>query len=445
MCGDWRVLGRIDSGGNGDVYYCHGLDDAEAAIKILKRDRDRRGDRMPRFRNEIHFLEERRNYPGVLPMLDHALPDDPAEPSWYVMPVATPLLKALGDTPEFSRVVDAIGHIAHTLARLAAEGVGHRDIKPANLFQLNGEWVIGDFGLVKYPEQEPLTKHGQALGPYDFMAPEMRRDADTASPGPADVYSLAKTLWSVATGVRHPPPGELRRDRHSLRLSSRVDNRRAALLESLLERCTSHEPIERPTMREVAEELIHWAAPPTIPVQVDLSGYAERVKRLREANLVTSEETEHERLARLYNEANMRVHADLCRPLMATVEKTALRNIGSPPKPIDFGPPDDYGRGGSMPCWGIDTIISPWLAAIVGVAHRTRPAEDLSDLGVWVIIAVMTEDSQHNYLDEFEHFRAGSLHFDQVVAQLAAKINSELPGIIQEFLTACGKIGIPRR
>jgi serine/threonine-protein kinase len=187
MCGGWRVLGRIDGGGNGDVYRCQGRDGTEAAIKILKRDRDRRGDRMPRFRNEIHFLEERRDYPGVLPMLDHALPYDPAEPSWYAMPLATPLLEALGEAPEFSRVVDAIGHIADTLARLAAERVGHRDIKPANLFQLNGEWVIGDFGLVKYPEQERVTRHGQALGPYDFMAPEMRRDADTASPEPADV------------------------------------------------------------------------------------------------------------------------------------------------------------------------------------------------------------------------------------------------------------------
>ena len=75
--------------------------------------------------------------------------------------------RALGEAPEFARVVDAIGHIANTLARLAAEGVadpdlgqGHRDIKPENLFQLNGEWVIGDFGLVKYPtpEKKRVTK-----------------------------------------------------------------------------------------------------------------------------------------------------------------------------------------------------------------------------------------------------------------------------------------------
>jgi len=48
MCGDWRVLDRIGGGGNGDVYRCKGQDGAEAAIKVLKRGRDRRHDRMPR-------------------------------------------------------------------------------------------------------------------------------------------------------------------------------------------------------------------------------------------------------------------------------------------------------------------------------------------------------------------------------------------------------------
>jgi serine/threonine protein kinase len=92
-------------------------------------------------------------------------------------------------SPELSAVVTAIGRIAQTLASLAAGGVAHRDIKPDNLFQLNGEWVIGDFGLVKYPEQEQVTQQGQPLGPYYFMAPEMRRDADTTDGELADVYS----------------------------------------------------------------------------------------------------------------------------------------------------------------------------------------------------------------------------------------------------------------
>lgn len=108
------------------------------------------------------------------------------------MPIAVPLLDALGGTPEFPQVVQAVEHIARTLADLAADGVSHRDIKPDNLFQLNGEWAVGDFGLVKYPERESATRHGRRLGPLYFMAPEMRQNADTANAELADVYSLAK-------------------------------------------------------------------------------------------------------------------------------------------------------------------------------------------------------------------------------------------------------------
>ena len=110
-------------------------------------------------------------------------------------------------------MVAAIAEIAGTLATLAAEGVGHRDIKPDNLFRLGDQWVIGDFRLVTYPEKNPMTEHGRKLGPVDYMAPEMRQDADTAAPGPADVWALAKTLWVLlaCSPSRFPGPiGPLR-------------------------------------------------------------------------------------------------------------------------------------------------------------------------------------------------------------------------------------------
>ncbi|MGH3898244.1 MAG: protein kinase domain-containing protein, partial [Pseudonocardiaceae bacterium] len=199
MYGDWRILNKIGSGGNGDVYRCKGADGTEAAIKVLRRDRDRHRDRIVRFCNEVRFLISHGCRPGVVPLLDHALPDDPTEPSWYVMPMAVPLLNALGATPEFSQVVQAVEHIARTLAALAAEGVSHRDIKPDNLFQLNGEWAVGDFGLVRYPEHESATRHGRPLGPRYFMAPEMRRNADTAN---AELKQAG--LSPILSGPRSP-------------------------------------------------------------------------------------------------------------------------------------------------------------------------------------------------------------------------------------------------
>jgi hypothetical protein len=451
MCGNWRILNKISGGGNGEVYRCQGPDGTQAAIKILKRGRDRRGDRMPRFRTEIRFLIDRGDYPGVLPMLDYALPEDPDEPSWYVMPLAIPLLEALGDAPPLSSVIDAIGDIADTLARLAAEGIeGHRDIKPDNLFQLDGQWMIGDFGLVKYPEQRTATRQGRPLGPVDFMAPEMRRNADTANAQPADVYSLAKTLWAVAASERYPPPGELRSDRDRLRLSSRVADRRAILLDRLIEDCTSDDPTARPAMQDLATELALWSAPTSVPVQADLSAYAKEAARLREANLAPGEtnpgpgETIQERRARLFSEAEMRARSDLTLPLQAALKKAGLHNMGSVPENFTAWPGGAYGGSTTMPCFGIDTLASPLLIAAIGVLRKRTEPEGTTNLLLSAMLATVTEHAQHTYFQQLEPFRAGSTQLDHAITRLSTKINTELPAIIAHYLTTCRKEGIPR-
>jgi serine/threonine protein kinase len=91
------------------------------------------------------------------------------------MPVATPIREALGSDPEPGVVVAAIGEIAATLASLAAEGVAHRDIKPDNLFELGARWVIGDFGLVTYPERTPAPSTAASLGQSTTWPPRCAR------------------------------------------------------------------------------------------------------------------------------------------------------------------------------------------------------------------------------------------------------------------------------
>jgi serine/threonine protein kinase len=180
---------------------------------------------------------------------------------------------------------------------------------------------------VKYPEQELVTRQGRPLGPYYFMAPEMRRDADTADGELADVYSLAKTLWAVAASRPDPPPGELRTDRPGLRLSSHVISAHARSLDSLLERCTAHDPADRPTMQVLAEELSWWSDSESITMRLDLSGYADEVRRVREANVVVREESKDQRLNRLYNEALSRVHSALMPLLSTAMEQAGCRML----------------------------------------------------------------------------------------------------------------------
>jgi serine/threonine protein kinase len=122
------------------------------------------------------------------------------------MPVATPIANALAEAP-LETIVAALAKIAATLARLAGRAVGHRDIKPGNLYEFHGRWLIGDFGLVAAPDLEALRRSGKPLGPAHYTAYEMILDPVNADPLPADVYSFAKMLFVLATGLAYPPEG----------------------------------------------------------------------------------------------------------------------------------------------------------------------------------------------------------------------------------------------
>lgn len=263
--GQWVVTGqeRLGGGGNGQVWRVETTYGQSGAIKILSARGGPEGKyRLGRFRDEIAFLIAHPHFPGILPLLDSRISENLDEPSWYVMPVATPIREALGTDPAPVAVVGAIAEIAATLASLAAEGVAHRDIKPDNLFQLDGQWVIGDFGLVTYPDKDPRTDHGRKLGPTDYMAPEMRWDADQADPGPADVWALAKTLWVLLTSQELPLPGTHRLIEPAQTLRERITFRFSAELDLLLESATLIDPRERISMADMAHELQACTSPP---------------------------------------------------------------------------------------------------------------------------------------------------------------------------------------
>lgn len=102
--------------------------------------------------------------------------------------------------------MDAAASIAETLVEIGGKGYAHRDIKPGNLYSYERGWALGDFGLVQYPEKEPITS--EKLGPRYFVAPEMLSGTAVANGMNADIYLCAKTLWVLATGQHFAPPGQ---------------------------------------------------------------------------------------------------------------------------------------------------------------------------------------------------------------------------------------------
>lgn len=253
--GPWTLRAYLGSGGNADVWRAE-RDGEIVALKIL---RTRRTESEPfkRFKLEsdiVHRLKPE----GVVPVFDSFLPHalGSGERAWIAMPIAVPIREALGNNPDLEIVCRVAMEVAGTLAALGI--LAHRDIKPGNLYTLDGRFVIGDFGLVSYPGKEDLTGSAREVGPRNFLAPEMISHPGDVDGRPADVYSLAKTVWALATGEAAPPPGQFRRQDNVLRLGTFVDHPRIHQLEELLEDATATDSAARPSMAEFRDRLSYF-------------------------------------------------------------------------------------------------------------------------------------------------------------------------------------------
>lgn len=252
--GKWELIDFIDAGGNGEVWRAVDNQHDEYAIKILRKLNPKAYDR---FYDEIKIVISNSNVKGIMPII-HYLPKQKNNKAmvWYVMPLATPFVKWVEDKSA-EEVVMAIVSIAETMSILHKRCIHHRDIKYANLFYLNNDYYIGDFGLVEYPAKKDLTRKGETIGPKWTMAPEMKRFAEKAKGGPADVYSLAKTLWILLTKEKKGFEG-----RYVINSSIELKKYQNAIyvkpLDDLLLSSTDNDPTKRPTMTQFAEMLRKW-------------------------------------------------------------------------------------------------------------------------------------------------------------------------------------------
>jgi serine/threonine protein kinase len=218
--------------------------------------------------------------PGLLPLLGSHLPDHPskADRPWLSMPIATPIAKSLAGRP-LTDVVAAVAAVADTLACLQADfDIAHRDIKPGNLYELDGDWLIGDFGLIALPDAETLTQDGRQVGPAHYTAYEMILSPTTAEPHPADVYSLGKTLWVLATGQAWPPEGHQPVGTRGFEIGDFRPHPRAATLDQEVDLMTRLHPEERPSKAQVARDLAAWQSLEAAPAVFDVSVARSRLR-----------------------------------------------------------------------------------------------------------------------------------------------------------------------
>lgn len=317
--GLWTLHRRLGEGGNAKVWEASHENGTTCALKVLNSSRAGR-EPYQRFVREIEFLRSVDD-DGVLTLIDAHLPEQPGPDNraWLAMPVARPVTEAI-EGAALEIIVSAVRAFAATLARLGAEhGVAHRDIKPGNLYELDGAWLVGDFGLVALPDVEELTRTGRPLGPAHFLAYEMLTDPANADPQPADVFSLAKTLWVLACAQNYPPQGHQPSTRRGLLIADFVVHPHAAVLDRLVDRMTRVRPDERPTMQEVAEELARWEQLSGQDVVVDISEARQRLHASMRAEFDRQDLREQQREMAL---AAVRRYQDLVAPL-----NQALRDL----------------------------------------------------------------------------------------------------------------------
>ena len=206
---DHEVLRKIGGGAYGEVWLARGVTGALRAVKVVWREdfEDERGFERE-FEGILKFEPMSRDHPALMNILHVGRSPDGLEFYYYVMELGDDVTSGQEINPiEYEpRTLRADNHqgpgvqwdtnvcidvglrLAEALHHLHENGLAHRDVKPSNVIFVNGRAKLADIGLVAMRGQRTF------VGTEGFVPPE--------GPGSsqADVYSLGKVLYEIATG-----------------------------------------------------------------------------------------------------------------------------------------------------------------------------------------------------------------------------------------------------
>ncbi len=296
----WTLIDNLGVGGNGEAWRVRDDQGDVRVMKLLYPGNER----YARFKREVTAVNEL--VPGGFPALpiEYAhLPERPSksDPAFYVMPEAVTVAKALADRDVRAKVA-AVREFATALATLLREhNRHHRDVKPPNLYEYEGRFVLGDFGLVTDPEADSLTADGKTVGPWAFLPSEVFNpppgmDVDWEK---VDVYCLAMSLWCLVKGSPDPPrriePHGVMSLTRQLAVPAAASGPSAVEdpevveyrthireLDGILATATADDPAARPTLARFAQQLGDWDE----GIQVRSDFYAQIVESDAEEEVV---------------------------------------------------------------------------------------------------------------------------------------------------------------
>lgn len=202
--GPYRVLGRLGSGGMGEVYLAEARGGLRLAVKVVRAEHAEDRTFRARFRHEVRAAQTVGGAGTYTARVVDA--DTEAARPWMATEfVAGPNLRDAvldrGPLPaDAVRLLAAA--LAEALAAIHAKGLVHRDLKPSNiLLAPDGPRVI-DFGIVRALEGTALTRTGVVVGSVGYLSPEQIRNGAQVVPA-SDVFSLGAVL-AYASGGKEP-------------------------------------------------------------------------------------------------------------------------------------------------------------------------------------------------------------------------------------------------
>src|SRR6201993_1649042 len=200
--GRYRLIELLGRGGMGEVWRAHDTDtDRIVAIKVLPAHFSDNEDFKQRFRREAHAAA-RLNTPHVIPIHNYGEIDGRLYVDMRLIE-GSDLQAVLADGPiEPARAARIIGQVAVALHAAHKVGLIHRDVKPSNILHDEDDFAyLIDFGIARAADETRLTKSGNTIGTFAYIAPE--RLGTRTEDARADIYSLACVLYECLTG--HPP------------------------------------------------------------------------------------------------------------------------------------------------------------------------------------------------------------------------------------------------
>lgn len=206
---DHEVLRKIGGGAYGEVWLARGVTGALRAVKVLWREdfEDERSFERE-FEGILKFEPISRDHPGMVNILHVGRSPDSKSFYYYVMELGDDVIagrdinpveyeartlrsdtkRTPGQRLDTGFCIDVGVRLAEALRHLHDNGLAHRDVKPANVIFVSGRAKLADIGLVAARGQRTF------VGTEGFVPPEGPGSAQ------ADVYSLGKVLYEIASG-----------------------------------------------------------------------------------------------------------------------------------------------------------------------------------------------------------------------------------------------------